>query len=427
MRRQGGYALVITMTMMVSMISIITIMYTRADFQRSWDNRADVAGRHLQEYVFATQKYLSELGQNTPAGTYSGVGWLKGPSCSGPATDDYLLNCAMQDANALQVSYDTEVSVSAGVATAVITMPWPRDANWEESGALAARIRNVSNSYLSGSTPVAQTFAEYEMDAANKQLIVRVSTAPSTDIWFRTDGSNQMNADANFGGNNLYGVAGIYTDESGANPGGVELEIGSAINARGVITVESPGGGGDTYLALMESNASGYSLEAEGAIRSNGADFFSRVTVGDGATTASTEIEFLDNAEGSASNVTISGDSGDLVVTNDNGDATVVSDRIYIEAINRFAVQALFNLDTVTINGSELITVPKPSCPFDTTPQLFTFLDGVKQDPGVPILSWEITEADSGGNWSVGFDALNQFGELVVEVFANIVIATKCS
>src|SRR5690606_2696956 len=133
------------------------------------------------------------------AGTYNGADWLKPTTCpGGTAARPYISNCNYRSANAFGNEYVAVLTNSGGTVSVEIRVPWPvymepadSTGNFQGDGYLAAVIRSTASSHLAGSTPVAQTFANYSLDKTAREIVAEVSTAPSTDIWLRTDGSNK--------------------------------------------------------------------------------------------------------------------------------------------------------------------------------------------------------------------------------------------
>lgn len=427
-RKQRGVIGVISATLLMSVsISILAVYYQVREEMRI-DGLAGQAAADLRELNFALMKYLSENGTSVTPGTYAGSGWLQGSFCGGSAAREYLTNCNFRDVNPFGNTYSTTVSVTGGVATGVITLDFPTYKG-EVNPVLGADIRHKAAASLSGSTPVSQTFSDYDLDRTNLRIVVTTSTAPSTDIWYRADGSNQMNADANIGANALYNVSAIYGGGSASEDINTTISVGSAINVAGVMTLDSGSVNGTANSAHIEINSfddNGHSLIAAGGLSTAFVDSFGRIIVGDGSggSGANASIEF--NQGSLATNPILESTAdGDLKLTNGTNNATFLADRIYTESVNRFSDQALYNLTVIGNGGS----VPIPSCRAGLTPQLFTFIQGLATNPARPISAFDIVPVVSGSNWIVNIimktDGPGTVPSSIIE--ARIVAAAKCS
>jgi hypothetical protein len=427
MNKQRGFVGVLSALVILTFSAYATKVFYDLNQKQKEQILADQAGRSLQELNFAVMRYLSERGISSTPGTYTGSSWLKGPSCGGPAVSEFLPNCNFRDANPFGDSYETVVSVAGSVATAVITLPYPLY-KAERNPVLASRVRSIGASFISGSTPVSQTFSDYILDKTNETIVVTTSTSSSTDIWYRTDGSNQMNANANLGGNAMYNVSSIYGAATAVEDLSSEINVGSAVNVAGVLTVESVGSNNQPdsgHIVVNTFNDENYSFVATGGLSTAFVDSFGVIRVGDGSgATSNARITF--NQSNSAADVFVeSRSTGDLEIRNGNGDATVIADRFYSESVNRFTDQALYNL-TVVRSGT---SVPKPNCRAGLTPQIFTAIAGLASNPARPISAFDIQPVDTGTNWVVNVilktDGPGNVPGAILE--SRVLVAVKCS
>ncbi|MEY8198512.1 MAG: hypothetical protein RPS47_04670 [Colwellia sp.] len=437
---QRGFASIIGALFIIAVISFMFLsFYSIQDKSRSI-SKAEQAGRHLQTMSFSVMKLISEGGMATVAGTFVGTNWLKGPSCTGGLASGEFLDCAFRNTNIFGSSYSTVVTVNAGtgVVTAVVSVPWPNHKG-EIDPNMGALMRRAAASFLSGNSPVAQTFSDYTLDIPNQTVIATISTSVSNDIWFRTDGSNQMNADANIGGNSLYNVVNIYGGTTAAGSLTDNINLGSAVNISGVLTIDSVFGTGLANSAMIDVlgfDDNGDSITTSGNITTQGnlvaignlfaneGDFLSRVVVGDGAG-GDASIEFRQYVNGDNSNVVLTGSDGDLFVENGNDDATVIADKLYIQALNRYASQGVYNITM----AQHLSIIEKPTCPAGLTPQIFVSMSGLAQSPGRPISTFDVVAIPLLTSWQVDVRMITDGPSESPDnsINSRVLVITKCS
>lgn len=410
MRRQQGFASVVVIGLIFGAVGFALWALRIAEDSRIEQERISAAATHLREYVFGVQKFISEQGLAVTTGTFTGASWLQDGSCpSGTASSPYIASCAYEGTSPYGATYSTTISVSGSTVEAVTTVPWPRPRSRTEP-VIASRIITAAIGSTTASTPVAQTFADYELDVANETIVVTNTTAVSTDIWWRTDGSNQMNADGNLGGNAIYNVSAFYGGSTAADDLATTIRIGSAVNIAGVLDVE-------------DVDAQGYSIVAPGSLSVLDGDFLGRVVVGDEVNPA--EIQFADGLVDSAENIRLISDNGDLLVTNDNGTATLIADAVYVPSVNRFLDQAVYNI-TMVSHGD---FVEAPVCRPGLTPQIFHATNGVASEEGRPLRGFTVDPIPSAGGWTIQFSILTDGPGLVdpVDVLGEAMVVVKCS
>lgn len=416
-KRSKGFALVTAAALILAATWYSIQVYQEYEFNRRVTTLTAEAGRHLQQHVFAVMKLISAEGNAAAVGAFNGTTWLKGADCAGAASDNYMADCAFNDTAPFGVTYTTNVAVVGGITQATILVPFPQVFNGVEPIHLALKIRSVAAGFLDGTTPIAQTFVDFQIDEVNDQIIAQVSGAPSTDIWLRTDGTNSMGADLDLGGNDINNVAAIFASPGGVVDTALTLEIGSAMNAAGILST-------DQFISAAGVNGFGESLVAVGTLTAAGADFTGEVTIGDAVNSSSTRITFVDNAIGSNQNIRLQANNGDLFLTNDAGNATLIADKVYLKDVNRFASQAVYNM-TLAKHGD---LIQKPTCT-GFTPQIFTSFSGLAQDPARPISAFSVTAVDAGSNWRIDVkaktDGPGDVPDSLLE--ADIVVAVKCS
>ncbi len=450
--KQRGFATIIGALFIIAVVGFMFLSFYSIQDKKRSISKAEQSGRHLQTMSFSVMKLISEGGMATTAGTFVGTNWLKGPSCAGGLAAGEFLDCDFRNTNIFGNSYSTVVTVNAGtgVVTAVVSLPWPNHKG-EIDPNMAALIRRTAASFLSGNTPVAQTFSDYTLNIPGQLVTATISTSVSNDIWFRTDGSTQMNADANMGGNSIYNVGNLFGGATATVSLTDNINLGSAVNIAGVLTIDSVLGtgaansaklvvsgfddNGDSITTAGNISAAGAidaiqnittqgNLVAIGNLFANEGDFLSRVYVGDGAG-GDSSIEFREHPNGDARNVVMTGENGDLFIENGNNDATVISDKLYIQGLNRYASQGVYNI-TMAQHQS---LIEKPTCPTGLSPQVFVSMAGLAQSPGRPISTFDVVAIPLPTSWQIDVRMITDGPSETDDTLINsrVLVITKCS
>jgi hypothetical protein len=428
-RSQRGYlAVAAIVPALVGFVAYAMIEFANLREAKYQGQMADESGRILQQHTFGVMKLISEQGAAAAVGDFAGSLWLKGAACTGgTAAAPYISSCSFPEGlpRSKGVPFNTTISVTGLVATAVIRAPWPGLQNaGPKDPNVAASVRMSAASYLSGSTPVNQTFVEYSLDPVTEEIVATVTTAPSTDIWIRGDGSNQMNADLNVGSNDIYGVTAIYGDATAVSNTGTTVTIGSAMSVDG--SLHSVGDmTTDGSIDAVGNITTDGSIGAAGDIGTDANLFASGgLTIGTQGT-ANSVITFRAAALTGQGNMTLSADTvGDLKLTNADGSATLIADKIYIEDLNRFVSQAVYDV-TMAVDGD---IIPFPNCAASgLTPQIFTAISGLGADLGRPIRAFDIEALSVSGGWLLNVLLITDTNTPVQDFYSDILVVTKCT
>lgn len=256
-RQQGGYALLSTILALVvigAALPSLLAYYQEVQVRRE----AEAAGLEAARLTSAVRSYLSEQTTNAfsalpPLPTpnqraasyvrYDGTRWLKGQDCVGGLASKPFLPCSAGetiDGKSVATYIFNRVSGSTVVPTATIYVDEFTDydgtvrldltsraadaANGAQPVVSATTVTGAGGVVATSASPVVGMFYGFYPFAADSawsyptptptvgSLIAEVSGAPELDSWLRTDGSNQMHAALNMGGNRIKNLAGIDGD-----------------------------------------------------------------------------------------------------------------------------------------------------------------------------------------------------------------------
>lgn len=225
---QRGYMLIATLMSLAVFASLITIAARLAGRQHLL-TRAQAEGEALGQFAVGLRGFAAAAQANPaliPGGPRSGVNWLKPPGCGGLPSNPVAgyVPCGFSGSsfgsayqtsftyvpatNALEIRTTFDIGAlgfprsNAGlmadklVATALSQQSMPN------TGAFFTAFANVPANQAS--KPIAGVDPVFYAPGADEGRVVAiVNNAPSNDIYLRTDGTNQMLANLNMGGNSL--------------------------------------------------------------------------------------------------------------------------------------------------------------------------------------------------------------------------------
>lgn len=231
--RQRG----VTLLGMLFAVSIATAMlttYFNLERRKIEREDAEAAGVMLAQTADALRRLITVAPATPgviPAGTMNGVNWLKAPTCGGNAANiaQGFVPCSFGD-QFWAPNFRTTFANVGGRIEARLTFVVPNSFDANRRGNVADFIADKANTMLSASpvnapapgvvTPGFVTVMSNVTAAANDlsgrpaiinnpasadfgRIVMVVSNDPNTDAFLRTDGTNQMYANLNLGGNDL--------------------------------------------------------------------------------------------------------------------------------------------------------------------------------------------------------------------------------
>lgn len=414
-KKQGGFVLLISMVIMLTVSSALAVSLINRERKASDRQKAIEAGVQLRAFSYGVMRYISEQGDSSVPGTYTGTAWLKTSSCSTPGTaSSSYLPCSFPDKNRYRDDYTTVITVVGSDVEANISIPWPKVLG-VQSAISAANLRTTAASdnamigeYGVTVTPAVLgfiTFKDVVETQATKTIEATASNNSALGIWMRTDGSTVMNADMGLGGNSIVDVDDLIAT-------GQITSGGLVISGTSFDSISTDGG----VYAVGDILAEG-EISAEGNISTLG-----RLDVGDGS--SDSIINFYQSSVASE-NVTLRVEgAGDVVISNGDGDAQLIADRVYVQGVNRFASQAVYNM-TIVPHGGRIDVI---TCPGSTVPQVFTSVSGLSQKTPSPISSFDVEISTYGSEWEFNVEMITATGRVSSgDISANILVAVKCS
>jgi hypothetical protein len=214
-----------------------------------------------------------------PSGTVNGVNWLKPPACGGQASNPAqgFVPCSFGD-NFWAPNFRTTITNVAGRWEARLTFVVPNAFETSRIGTIADYLAEKANTHLTatplnapapgvvtpGFVTVMTNVPQNANDLSSRpaimaspgspdfgRVVVVVSNDPSTDTFLRTDGTNQMWANLNLGGNDLINGRdlqaqratlsdGVTANRVSLRPGSVGASLGGAC-ASGTLATDSNG------------------------------------------------------------------------------------------------------------------------------------------------------------------------------------------
>lgn len=418
-RGQSMFELVVVVVIMTALAAIV-IRFIQYEATRM---RANAYGQDASQMAVGTRGYIAGVQDGTAApGTYAGVNWLKPPACGGLASNPAAgyVPCSYSG-GALGSSYSTTVTLDPVTKTAeartsfLVPIDTTGPAGLASFAAMTAQAARAQQTLPANGTfysvfanaPVTATSqpAVGAIAAADRgRVLVVVSNAPSQDIFLRTDGTNQMLADLNVGGNSIANAKnGTYsgtvsTDvlnaSGGINDSGT-LGVSGQATMYGNLTVNGSSAvqgnswvAGDTTLNkslhVMGWAKVDSSLEVDGDL-----------WMPSGAT-AHLQGPVIQGVYGGANNVVI---SNGVVAAND----------VNLGSIGRYASQGFYNWQTLVLNSAA--NVAKPNCSAvaggTSTPRIIAMLQGTGSvsdtvyGGSAPLTNSQVAVNDMGSYWQL--------------------------
>jgi len=206
----------------IALSAIVSVGLMQKNIEDQSVSQAEIAGKLIHQYTSAVAEYTSDNNTTIAAG-YNPVGanWLRtAATCgagNGTGAKDYL-PCSFPSTFSFGLTPNT-LFTSLGGGKWSVTTTFGRILNGANIRMDLAEIAKKAAMGLGNeqATPLTSTtFHEYKVDytagVTEGTLLSVVNTNASTDAWLRTDGSNQMNANLNVGGNDVVNARdGIYS------------------------------------------------------------------------------------------------------------------------------------------------------------------------------------------------------------------------
>ena len=229
-RAQSGQFLESFGLAMILFIIVLGIWFRFHEYQQA-DDEAKAQGNVLAQFATGVRGFVTAVqgGSVTlPSNPYTvtGVSWLMPPTCGGPATNPVAgyIPCGFPD-GLTQQNYSTTVSLNTSTNAVLAQTTYfvhaipgfdvssSRAFAADVSGAAMATqdqsptgqfydvLNNTPLASLTQADPAVQAAADYG------RVTLNISNAPSNNIFLRVDGTNQMLANLNVGGNSIVNAA----------------------------------------------------------------------------------------------------------------------------------------------------------------------------------------------------------------------------
>jgi hypothetical protein len=378
-----------------------------AEFQhrKILESSAKAAGHDLAQVALGLRRFIADVQANPsllPAGVMTGVDWLKSPSCGGLATNpqDGYVPCQLGKYGAWSTLFETDYRTTFALnpttnfiearTTFIPTIPSDPD----RRGTIADQI--VNTAMEENPVPANGMFTNFMSNVAVNandlsgrpaimgnpnsadfgRVLLVASNAPSQDLWLRVDGTNQMLAALNMGGNDLVNAKGIQATGN-LNLGG-GASIGGDARIQGNLQVDKDASVKQDLFVTRDA-AVGRDLAVEQNITSRNGD----IQAVNGNVTASNGVR------GDARGVVVADDVYATDMTLSNGLAPRMS-------------QAVFDMRIVGPSAQ----VRKPSCPTAGTERIFTTIQDIASDQGNEIAGARIRVSNNGTSWTVNPEVL---------------------
>jgi hypothetical protein len=217
-RAQGGFAL-LEFSIAAALGMFLVVLGAQA-FDAWIDNlNAQATGVRVAQYNSAVASWINAAGAAVPTGAYNGIGWLQNAAtCAGATGAEDFLPCGFEGLLPWNLQYNTTIDTNAtdpavpvGRVRAITNLGTPTFGAGPPLLNYGAALLRAAQAYVGISQLRAQNLVgltSYRIlpdpaGGANDQLIAQVDTSVNVDPWLRTDGSNQMLADLNVGGNDV--------------------------------------------------------------------------------------------------------------------------------------------------------------------------------------------------------------------------------
>jgi hypothetical protein len=280
--RQAGFALLDTM-IALSIIGLVLVQGFKYLAQSVEYDSGQYNGIKVANYNAAVANWMVAHEKTGIAyGTYTGVGWLQNKSdCPGATGDGAYLPCGWDSFLRLYLpGWTTTISKTpGGKARADTNVGVPR---LTPDGPISGigggwLVKTARDSVMSvGQRVSALTgVTSYNFDVGGtNEVHAYVDMALVSDLWLRTDGSNQMNGALNVGGNNVTNAKDIAASGTvnSANvaatkdvTAGNDVYAGRDVKANRDIWANVAGGGGDVKI-MNTLQADGQPITLAGAM-----------------------------------------------------------------------------------------------------------------------------------------------------------------
>lgn len=388
---------------------------------------AKATGKDLAEFALGLRGFIAAAQSNPsiiPAGTINGANWLKPPACGGLASNppQGYIPCNFGNYGGrdtlFDASYQTTITrnpttnyIEARTSFIPITPSDPAlrgmIADYIVNEALSENpvpANGLFSNFMSNVPANANDLSARPSIMSNPahpdygRVLLIASNAPSQDQWLRTDGTNQMLAALNMGGNDLVNARNIQgagnMNLGGSAAIGKDASIGQDVQiGRDAVIGQD--------LVVQRDIGAGRDMTAQRDIISTNGD----VRADQGNLTASNGIN---------------GDTRGVLIADDG---YLTDPRLSNGAQPRLS-QAVYDMRVVGANA----IVQKPQCPTGLGgPQIFTSIQSIAPNGGEEIHGTRVFVADLGTAWRVTPQVLVAPGGWQNANNAQIVTAVKCN
>jgi len=417
------FGLLIATTMAIATIPLVAEMQNRQVMRET----AKATGQDLAEFAIGLRGFIAAAQSNPaliPAGAINGANWLKAPTCGGLAANpaNGYIPCNFGNYGGrdtlFDASYQTTITRNAATnyieARTTFIPQVPSDPI--KRGTVADDIVNAAMSHTTipanglfsnfmSNVPVNANDLSARLATMNNpasanfgRVLLIAANAPSNDLWLRTDGTNQMLAALNMGGNDLVNARGIQAT------GNLNLGGGASIGGDTTINQDLRVGQNATIgqdLFVTRDISAGRDMAAQRDIISANGD----VRASRGNLSASNGIN---------------GDTRGVVIADDG----YLTDMVLSNGVTPRLSQGVFDMRVVGANA----TVPKPSCPAGLgNPQIFTAIQSIVPNDGSEMHGSRVNVTNLGASWRVTPLVLVAIGGWQTANNAQIVVSTKCN
>jgi hypothetical protein len=402
---------------LLAMVSVLLYQWWQTEAQRE---RANAYGQVAAQVAVGLRGYIASVQQSAAAGTftgagpYTGVDWLKSPSCGGLASNPPagFVPCAFTG-GALGASYSTTITYTPATKTVetrtsfVVPIDVGGVAGLASVAAQTARAARAQQALpangtfytVFANTPVnatAQTPPGSIAAADRGRVLVIASNAPSQDLWLRTDGTNQMLADLNVGGHS------VANAKDGTFSGGLEamngllhgnLQVNGAATVNGNLTTVS-------NLQVTGAANVNQNLTVNGSSTVNG----DSRTNGYNSVGGDLWVDSNSHLQGAVTQGNYSG-ANNIVLQN----GVVAANDVSLGSVGRYASQGFYNWQTLVLNSPTNIS--KPNCSAvaggTSTPRIIAVLQGTGSVPdtayggSAPLTTAQVAVNDMGTYWQL--------------------------
>lgn len=415
------------------MLGTIPWAVEQADRQTtsSW---ARSTGNDLAEYAAGLRGFIANAQSNPailPAAPVVGANWLKAPTCGGLAANpvDGYIPCHFGgiggNDTVFDASYTTTFTRNAATnfIEARVTFIPQVNSNPATRGNVADAIVNaaldqnpvpangMAVGFMSNVPTNANDLSARPGIIANPaspdfgRVLLIASNAPSNDLWLRTDGTNQMLATLNMGGNSIANARDI--DAAGNVRIGGSAQVGNDLSVLNNTSIQGDLVVNGNISSDKNVNA-GEDVIAQRDVKS-GRDM---VTGRDLLVTSGGNAFISNGVGGDAAGVLFTDDVSITDATLSNGTSPRASQAVYEQYVT----------DGITT------AIPKPTCANNGTPRIYASFQAVASPDGFPIANSKVQVDDLGANWNVSaLVETSGSGGMVASPNSLIVVSTKCN